>query len=211
MSIKVYGVNFKDVRLSKDLDIANGPGFFINTVRTFENFYPAFGDWSSSSTLRFSVNMGQEPFNGNPQGFSPYDPDYNDSNWFGTGSTNSGTITPDNTELMFYDKRYTSGKYYMEFECISPSVAFVGMHNGASSNTSSVREDAVGVGIREIDTVYTWIGPAGDPADYGWSSAPDIGMGVSDTYQVWVDFDNQKMCVKKLGTTIDDYQNYIEL
>lgn len=204
-------VIFNAIRMGKiPSAIPTGPGFYIDTVRTISDFYPAVGDWSGTTTEQFRVNMGQEPFQGDPMGFTPYDTNYIDSNWYGAGTVNSGLITPSNTKLMFYDKKYTSGKYYYEVYLeTNESVCFVGMHMGNNYDASSVRAYGVGTGIYSSGRMLTWRNAFGSTTDSDWSLfATPAGSG---TYiQVWLDFDNELTCVKKLGTTIDEYYNYVE-
>lgn len=208
--VKIYGTALNDVRLRKGFDVPVGPGFYINTVRTFSNFYPSIGDWSSGNKLQATVNMGQEPFQGDPLGFEPYDPNYIDSNWFGTGIVNSGVVTPANLYCMLYDKRYTSGKYYYEVNVLATSLAFMGFLDGSNTSTNTIRSYGVGAAAKPIDEMFTWLDPIRSTIDYTWSTAQGVGTTGGDTYQVWCDFDNQLLCVKKLGTTMSDYQNYIE-
>lgn len=209
--IKIYSALFNAVRVSNKANLVTGPGFFINTVRTFEDFYPAIGDWSSGGYVSVRVNMGQKAFIGDPMGYAPYDTNYTGNNWFGGQATTTGDLLePYDKKIAFYDKRYSSGKYYYEITFEDNGIAFVGFHDGSVIETSTARTNAVGAGLRTSDSMFTWIGDFNDTTDYTWSSASGIGINAGDTVQVWVDVDNQLLCVKKLDSTMEDYQNYIE-
>lgn len=68
MGVKIYNVGLNNIHLTSEGQL--GPGFFIDTVRTFSNFYPAVGDWTSGSVSQFRLNMGQNEFLGDPFGLS---------------------------------------------------------------------------------------------------------------------------------------------
>lgn len=115
MSVKIYGVNLKDVRLSKDLNNPEGPGFWIDTLRNPSGKYPMVVDWDSSSEAQFNVNFGQRDFIGDPLGFEPFDPDFDHTLWFGNGAHYSnGDVVPSNLSVMYYGIPRYSGKFYYE-------------------------------------------------------------------------------------------------
>lgn len=209
MGVKVYNVGLNNINISSGEPL--GPGFYVDTIRTFSNFYPALGDWTSGTNTQFRVNMGQEAFIGDPLGFEAYDISYNDSKWLGSGNISNGVIAPSNVDMFLYDKQYTSGKYYFEVECITTTLCAIGMHDGSSFTTSSMRNKGVGGGFY-TNRAITWLDAFGSAGDYIWSaSGNNAGLQSGDYAQVYVDFDNQNICVRKLNTTKEQYTNYREL
>lgn len=209
MGAKIYNVGLNNIHIRSQGQL--GPGFYIDTVRTFSNFYPAVGDWTSGSTSQFRPNMGQNTFLGDPLGFQPYDSNYSDSKWFGAGGVSNGVVTPGNIDMMLYDKQYTSGKYYFEVEFVTSSLSAVVFHDGSSTYSGTIRNKGVGAAFY-TNKAITWLNAFNDDTDFDWAlTGTGAGIGSGEFAQVYADFDNQLLCVRKLNTTKDQYVNFIEL
>ena len=58
----------------------------------------------------------------------------------------------------------------------------------------------------------TWLNAFNDDTDFDWAlTGTGAGIGSGEFAQVYADFDNQLLCVRKLNTTKDQYVNFIEL
>jgi len=205
MAVKIYNVGIKNIRINDPEPLPVGPGFYFISSLDLSARYPAIADGSSSDTQKVSFNMGQNPFQGDPLGYQPYDVNYNINNWLGSHSVESGNvIVPGNLQTVIYDKNYNSGKYYFEATIVDAGYASAigmaettGQHSALTAKQYGVGISYMGIydsTIKSISTVNTW-SSAYNIVDY-------------DTVQVWIDFDNDLMCIKKLGTIIDDHQNY---
>lgn len=224
MSVKIYGVSLNDIKVSKDLDVPLGPGFYINTSRSPIGTYPTLADSTSLSTENgrlgayFRVNMGQYAFDGDPLGFQPYDVNYDPQLWEGPyTSLEDDLILLRNISGARYNKTYTTGKYYYEVEYIRNSrydniglttTDYILDHSSGYSGYNRFGIGLNGVGSYRGTSILTARG------DYGLTGTETPWTTYSvldgDIVQVWVDFDNGLVCVKKLGTTKEDHVNYIE-
>jgi len=143
--------------------------------------------------------MGQKTFQGQHTGYEPYDTNYSSSLIIGkAGGDDINGFYPSNLGKMYYNKTYTTGKYYFEVEINgSPNADFLVMSNLGGIQ----KQDGIGyIGDYLGRTVY--------PRNYSltWTNHKIIE---GDIVQVFLDYDQNRMLMQKLNTTIDDYQNYI--
>lgn len=205
MAAKIYNVGIKNIRISDPVPLPVGPGFYFISSLDLSARYPAIADSASGDIQKVSFNMGQSPFQGDPLGFQPYDVNYSINNWSGSYSVESGSVVvPDNLQAVIYNKNYNSGKYYFEATFIDSGYAStIGMTTNSGGH-SALTDERFGVGIEYIGTFDSTIKSISSVNT--WSSVYNIID--NDTVQVWIDFDNDLMCIKKLGTDINDHQNY---
>ena len=219
MSVKIYGVSLNDIKVSKDLDVPLGPGFYIDRATiSLSTLYPVFIDYSSMGVTSYDVNMGQRSFLGDPLGFLPYDASYGSNKYQGGYTSLGGSqIQPNNTSTLLYNHTYSSGKYYYEVTVISGGW-YGGIGFAPTNGGNAVITNGIGVmGIGEARAYLPWTSDirTANEGTYDASDGPNYifgnySVGDNDVLQVWVDFDNNLMCIKKLGTTKEDHVNYIE-
>lgn len=219
MSVKIYGVSLNDIKLSKDLDVPLGPGFYIDRNNiSLSTLYPVFIDYSSMGITSYDVNMGQRSFIGDPLGFLPYDVSYASNKYQGGYTSLGGSqIQPDNTSTLLYNHTYSSGKYYYEVTVITGGY-YGGIGFAPTNGGNRVITDGIGImGIGDYRNIISYtsdirtqnegIYDADDDFSYVFGN---YSVDDNDVLQVWVDFDNNLMCIKKLGTTKENHINYIE-
>jgi hypothetical protein len=204
MAVKIYNIKLKDVKISKKLNVQKGPGFWFDSERDLSTMYPAIADGASADTQKVSFNMGQTPFIGDPLGFEPYDPNYSVSNWQGEYSISGDILVPYNVRAIIYNKSYNTGKYY--FEVVIEDDGYASAVGFAPSYGHHNRLTVDGVGVIYIGSSRNFINSIHKSAV--WTDTYNILD--HDILQVWVDFDNNRLCIKKLNTTINDHKNYIE-
>lgn len=206
MSVKIYNVGLKDVRIEKPLPLAVGPGFYFDSSLDLSTRYPSIADAASGDVQKVTFNMGQSSFLGDTLGFQPYDTNYSTSNWLGDYTIESGNIlVPNNLAAIVYDKTYASGKYYFEATIVDAGYASALGMTTNSGHHSALTDEQFGVGIEYIGTFDPTVRSIS--TNNTWSDA--YNLVDSDVVQVWIDFDNDLMCIKKLGTDINDHQNYV--
>lgn len=202
MAVKIYNIKLKDVKISKKLNVQKGPGFWFDSERDLSSMYPATADAASGDIQKVRFNMGQEPFIGDPLGFQPYDTQYTLSNWTGSYTVSGDTLIPNNLNTIIYNKTYQSGKYYFEVEIVDDGYASGVGFTPLSGHHDRLTED--GVGVEYIGSFTNLVYSIHRSAV--WSDTYNILD--NDILQVWVDFENNLLCIKKLNTTIDDHKNF---
>ena len=202
MTVKIYNVGFNSIKIT---NIVTGPDFWTFKNAQLNNLCPYVADNSSFGTSSGTLNIGQQPFEDDPLGYSPYDTSYDPAYWQnGSYNSNDDTITPSNLSFSYYNKPKTSGKYYMEYTVGgSTAVGSVGL----------VPIDATEERIRDVQGHYgVFLGDYynyTDKVSYPSTSLVRVEYGiqmpVGSLVQIWMDFDEGNMLIKLLGTTSDDY------
>ena len=205
MAAKIFNVGIKNIRISDPIPLPVGPGFYFISSLDLTQRYPAIADAASGDVQKVRFNMGQEAFQGDPLGFLPYDTNYDINKWQGDYVIESGdVIVPDNLQTVVYNKNYSSGKYYFEATIVDDGYASALGMTTNSGHHSALTDEQFGVGVEyigEYDSTVKSISTVNT-----WTSSYNIIDTV--VLQVWVDFDNDLLCIKKLGTDINDHQNY---
>ncbi len=205
MAAKIFNVGVKNIRISDPVPLPVGPGFYFISSLDLSQRYPAIADAASGDVQKVAFNMGQNQFQGDPLGFQAYDTNYNVNNWSGLYTIESGNIiVPENLETVIYNKTYNSGKYYFEATIVDAGYASALGMTTNSGHHSALTDERWGVGVEYIGTFDPTVKSISSVDT--WSSAYNIID--NDILQIWVDFDNDLLCVKKLGTDINDHQNY---
>lgn len=205
MAAKIYNVGIKNVRVSDPVPVPVGPGFYFISSLDLSQRYPAIADAASSDIQRVSFNMGQSSFQGDPLGFQPYDPNYNTSNWIGEYTLSGEDLMPNNVSTIVYNKTYQSGKYYFETLIVNDGYASALGMTTNSGHHSALTDEQFGVGIEYIGTFDSTVKSISSVDT--WTNTYNVVDGT--LLQVWVDFDNDLLCIKKLGTDINDHMNYV--
>lgn len=217
--MKTQNVSFNSIRFSPNISNIT---FGINQGRDLSTLFPAFTDSTSSGISKFSFNMGQKPFVGDNLGYEPYDINYNPSNLAGnytTEGTNNEIIVPDNLNTVIYNVPKSSGKYYFEVKLEDAGrYGVVGLSPSSGNNFRIVEH---GVGLSAIGFAKDYLTYASDvrisekgsydsthDAEYQFTNY-DVDTG--DVLQVYIDYDNNHITIKKPGTDITDHINYINL
>lgn len=173
------------------------------SAKDLSEFMPMAMDGSSSNQAAYKINVGQEPFKGNPSGFTPYDENYDISKLKNCNSETDGFCSAGNLLQVAYEHKNITGKYYFEIEAKGQAHSdCIGLSN--VSTPSSPRASHLSVcyagnyayGSKwDQDNVYT---------EYRIGGLQTTGT----VYQVWVDYDENRMAIMEVGTTLDDYINY---
>ena len=190
--------------------IPDGPEFWMYTNIPLAGTYPSFGDSASATVAEGSMNFGQRAFLGDPKGYLPYDSNYRSYRYRnGVYNYSRDSITPSNLNTAHYLLGKTSGKYYFEVTLRSPTVsAIVGMAEPGTGQMNYInRHFAALVGDNPYHRNSLRSRFIGNSLQSRITYGPIIKGG--DTIQVWVDFDNGRISLKALGTTIDQYTGII--
>jgi len=161
--------------------------------------FPTYYDSSSNGSAKVIFNMGQKAFKGNRNGYQPYDTHYSSDLIIGkAGGDNETGFYTSNLSQMYYNKTYYSGKYYFEIELNgTPHADLILISNLGNKNS---QDGLAHIGSYFGNTSYPW------ELSKKWTSNSFIS---GDTIQVFLDYDQNRMLMQKLNTTIDDYQNYV--
>lgn len=216
MGIKTNNTIFNSIKFGT---LESGISFKIPSNRTLSTLYPAFADSTSTGVSKFSFNMGQDPFVGDSRGYLPYDNNYSHSNLVGnytTEGTNNEVIVPGNLSTVIYNVQRSSGKYYFEINLEDDGrYGAVGLAPSAGDN---FRIKNHGVGLSGIGFAREYLTYSSDvrvTEKGSYSSTDDreyqftnYNVATGDILQVFVDYDNNNITIKKVGTDITDHKNY---
>lgn len=203
--IKPNNVFFSSVRLGQLPDVNLGPDFWMYTnvdVIKSTTLYPVVSDASSSGSGTYFVNFGQEPFQGHTLGYEAYDNEYDSANWVGSYTLSSGDIRPNNLKYATYMKSYNTGKKYYEITVYGdPHVDHIGL---VTNSGSSYLFDS---SFSENPRILVNVGSGRRPSKKSGNGSVDWYnyFNTGQTIQVWIDFDNGNILIKRLGTTVSDY------
>lgn len=167
------------------------------------DFHPMSMDTSSKNQAHYKINVGQEPFKGNPAGFKPYDENYDVANLKNCHSNQDGFCSAGNLNQVFYDKKHSSGQYYFEIE--AKGQAHADCLGFSKSNVSAPsRMDRFGVcSVGNQSYGMKW------DLNNTYSEYSHVNLQPTGTvYQVWVDYDKEIVSIMELGTDQHDYTNY---
>lgn len=165
-------------------------------------FRPFIHDGSSSGGTEYKFNLGNEEFRGDSYGFTPYDANFDSNLLLNCGSSvDEGWCSVGNLNKVIYDKTYTSGQYYFEVTAKTQTKADC---VGVTINTSTTQNASEVVGA-------CWMG--NHTTGLKWKNLTDgyldykaTGTQPADTvYQVWLDYDNQRMALMELGDNLSEY------
>ncbi len=188
----------------KEIEEPTGPQFWTAINVNIDGLFPNYSDSSSYGVGEGDFNFGQKPFLGDPKGYLPYDKNYNNMLWK-NGSFYMGNFIRPNSNLSSarYMKNYDSGKYYFEVTIGGTSAAdSIGMGN--DTNTPMYNQNGV-AGIGAIGTYFSHKVKYYNNTSSRWSDNLSIVAG--DTIQFYLDYDNDRFLVKKIGTTSTDYSS----
>lgn len=166
------------------------------------SFRPFFYDGSSSGQSAYKINVGQEAFQGDNLGFTPYDENFNSSNFINCGSgSGEGWCSVGNLERAVYDKTHSSGKYYFEITAESQAHAdCLGM--SINTATTATLSDVLGICYAgNYVAGYKWTNLDSNYTNYKNGG----GQAAGTVYQVWIDYDKSLMAIKELGTDLSSY------
>lgn len=201
----LYRYNLKGVQHTAEPKEPKGPDGWTLTGVNVDELYPTYSDASSSGSAYFDFNFGQRAFKGDPKGFSPYDPGYDTSLWSGAYLVSENKYRTLNLNSAHYKKTYNSGKYYYEIDLSgNPHADLTGF---SSLGYGRISKDPRGVGVNRVGSYSGFQSKTKSQApDYErWISNNQILS--SDTIQVWVDFDNDRILIKELGVPLSSYVN----
>lgn len=202
-----YDIQSDDASFMKDI-----PWRHIDHTMNLADLKPAIYDGSSGANAKFSFNFGQEPFVGDHTGFQPYDPNYDPiidkSKWVGVYAflDNDTYLQPHNTNKAYYDKGYTTGKYYFEvtsaFLTTEPDYEAIGFYgkSGYYNMVGAIRTGHNRVGF-ELGN------GSGQYPRFKSSGSQSSGS----VFRVFIDYDKGLISVMTVGSTKSDYENYVEV
>lgn len=183
-----------------------GPEFWTATGVNLKGLYPNYSDSSSLGAGEGNFNFGQKAFLGDPKGLAPYDKNYDSSLWK-NGTFHTGNFIRPNSNLSSarYIKSYNTGQYYFEIT-VGGDPASDSMGMAYDTNTPLYNQSNV-VGIGRIGTYFTNKIKYYNSTSSLWANDLEIISG--DTIQVYLDYDNNRFLMKKLGTDINSYYSPI--
>lgn len=190
------------VSANKPTEEAIGPDFWMKTGVDIAGKLPVYSDNSSTGNGKAIFNFGQKPFAGDPLGYQPYDKNYDSSLWKGSFVFQGDVIYPSSLNNARYGKTYYSGKYYFEVYVSSASWAD---STGFTVDKAGMigPDEATFFGVSYIGSYLSYIYKREDGEYTQWSKNYNVLAG--DTIQVWVDFDNGNLLVKKLNSKKEDH------
>lgn len=201
-----YLFNFKTPILKdmifKETQITNDPEYWTFVGVDLSNMRPAYRDDSSFSAGGADFNFGQKPFLGDTRGYKPYDINYNSSFWINGSVNQDNVVRPPNLSTTYYPVSYSSGKYYFEATIYTSVADKIGL---LSNNSTNLATDSKNIYLNYIGTYNSRIFKGKNSIP--WDNSYNIIHG--DTVQFYIDFDNNKILIQKLNTTINDHINYI--
>lgn len=182
------------------------------TTFDLTNYHPSIVDGSSAGQALFIFNFGQEKFKKTVKGFNPYDPDYDESNWVGAAQTTVAgylgnlSITK-NLAGAYYNKKRKSGKYYFEVQINRlGALDALGMINPDYGTTFYHS-----IGVRDVGTYSSglkWISGTGSSVTEFYNL--DVTQTHGEIFQVFINYDENKIAVMQLNTKKEDYINYLD-
>ena len=209
-SVAEYKITFNKSNIKIPEQSGKSPeGFWTYKGFDVRGLYPTYTDASSSGIGMGDFNFGQRLFLGDPKGFSAYDINYDPSLWENGTLYNGNYITPLSVRSAQYIKNHNSGKYYFEVTIGGSSHAdIVGFGKrylpGEYSQQLNRQEKIIGIG--SIGTAYNSkpiIFQNENIENFVW--ADNLSIIPGDTIQIWVDYDNNGILFKKLGSKKEDY------
>jgi len=184
--------------------------FWSHKGVNISGWYPAMSDSNSTYAGGAEFNFGQRAFKGDPFGYQPYDTSYDPALWVGgTANATTNYIYPANLKAVYYNKVKTSGKYYFEVEVNPSRLDQIGLLPIAT--TLPLVSVSNSVYITYGDALATaHIGNGTSYQDVQWSNYNTTrGANPPETWQVYLDYDNGNVMIRKLGTEKDDHVNYL--
>lgn len=198
-------------------ELYEGP-WMIRKDFDLANMRFAVGDNSSSGVSSYVVNMGQVPFVGDPMGFEPFDTNYSRSKWRNAASlsTDAATVVrPFNLGMAYYDLARSSGKFYLEIRITGSA------HSGPVGFT---RYTGTTLGSGNINFrnsgAYVSVGTfsaASNRSMHSYQGSKQFIPGtknwftINDRLQIWIDYDNGSIGMKRTQDSFDDYINLVKL
>ncbi len=170
-------------------------GFWIPLAMDVSNRFPAYADRSSSAQAQTRMNLGQLPWQGDNQGVAAYDPNFDSANFLNCTLDAENFCTSPNLQSYYYNKTHASGVYYFEVEVRGNPVADqIGMKSPTADKLHGVMSGSY-PNYKNLSPILNSVIklPKFHDTEY-------IQNGT--VMQVWVDFDNSRMSIKKLG--VDD-------
>lgn len=175
-------------------------------------FYPMVGDGSSANQAHWYINLGQNEFVGDSQGFLPYDDEYDIDKMLNCQVTaiegDNVYCGTSNLNRVVYDKKHSKGKYYFEVTFKYQAHAdCIGMTKDKSVGNNNITPGLVGAcyigNINTDDSRYNmqWF----DLGTYSPYSTKANNSPSGSVYQVWIDYDNERLAVKPIDTNEDQY------
>jgi hypothetical protein len=186
-----------DIPEEEEVQDPDGPDFWTGINVNFKGLYPNYTDASSYGIGSGDFNFGQRNFLGSPNGFLPYDENYNTNLWTGRSLSEENFIAPENLSSARYLKSYSSGQYYFEVTIGDTSVSDA---IGLSENSDiPVYEQDNTISVRRIGTYFSNKLKYLNNTSSEWATNLEIDAG--DTVQVYLDYDNNRFLIKSLERT----------
>lgn len=164
--------------------------------------FPAGTDSTSSGVLKFSFNMGQKPFIGNPEGYKAYDANYDTSKLVGEyilQGIDNDIIVPQNLTTVIYNVAKSSGRYY--YEVTIDNIGAYGMIglSPSAGNNYALAENGVGVtGIGTVRDYLSYISDVRTSTQGGFNYTHDeiyrygnYDVLSGEVLQVYIDYDTR--------------------
>lgn len=172
----------------------------INDI-DFSNYYPRYQDASSSAQAMYKFNTSSEFWEGDSLGYPAFDENYDELNLVGCNSFNAnGYCSVSNLGSAYYNKSYDSGIYYLEIKISgSPNADIVGFSTSSTQTMTGVlfgSNSTYNSLIIRKNNNTTWV---------KWHDSEYFENG--DVVQMWINYDDDKILIKKLGVDDNEY-NY---